>query len=93
MDRIDMLKNTITEEGRKAAKKAKAAAELLKLKSRVATCEEVMRRNYAEIGRLYYEQHGDEPEERFAKQCSAIRNAQNGADELKKKIEELRQEI
>ena len=90
MDRIDMLKNTITEEGRKAAKKAKAAAELLKLKSRVATCEEVMRRNYAEIGRLYYEQHGDE---RFAKQCSAIRNAQNSADELKKKIEELRQEI
>ena len=86
MDFLEKLGDTITIKGKEAADKAKELAEIASLKSQIATCEEVMKKNYMEIGRKYVELYGDIPEEPFEKQCRAIRNAKNGVDALEEKI-------
>ncbi len=90
MEFFDKLGEAITEKGGKIADKARETAEIVGLKNQISTCEEVIKKNYAEIGKLYYEKHHDEPEELFGKQCRAIENAQNGIAELRKKIDEIK---
>lgn len=90
MDFFDKLGDAITETGNKIADKAKETAEIVSLKNQITTCEEVIKKNYAEIGKLYYEKYHDEPDELFGKQCRAICNAQNGVTELRKRIDEIK---
>lgn len=88
MDFLDKLGETVSAKGREAADKVKDAAEILRLKAQISTCEEVIQKNYLEIGKLYYEQYGEAPDALFQKQCRAIGNAQNGMRELHKKMDE-----
>lgn len=90
MDFFDKLGDAITETGTKIADKAKETAEIVSLKNQIATCEEVIRKNYTEIGKLYYERYHEEPKEFLEKQCRAIENAQKGIEELHRKIEEIK---
>lgn len=90
MDFIEKLGDTIAIKGREAADKAKELAEIANLKSQIATCEEVMKKNYMEIGRMYMELYGDMPEEPFEKQCRAIKNAKTGVEALQEKIREIK---
>lgn len=90
MDFLNKLGDTITTKGKEVADKAKETAEIVNLKSQIATCEEVIKKNYLEIGRQYFEQYGDIPEEGFEKQCKAIRNAQEGVTALQEKINALK---
>jgi len=90
MDFIEKIGETITTKGKEAADKAKELAEIASLKSQIATCEDIIKRNYMEIGRIYYENYGDMPEEIFEKQCRSIKNAGNGVSELNKKINEIK---
>ena len=50
MDIIEKIGDTITEKGKVAADKAKELAAIANLKSQISTCEEVMKKNYLEIG-------------------------------------------
>lgn len=88
MDFLNKVEETITTTGKVVADKAKEMAEIASLKSQIGTCEDVIKKNYAEIGRMYYEKFGECPDELFAKQCRAIKNAQNGVSELEKKIKD-----
>lgn len=88
MDFFEKLGETVAVKGREVADKARETAEIVNLKSQIATCEEVIKKNYAEIGKLYYEQYGENPDALFEKQCKAIGNARNGVKELQKKVEE-----
>lgn len=81
---------TITAKGKEAAEKAKDLAEIVNLKSQIGTCEDVVRKNYMEIGKRYYELHGAEPEEEYEEQCRAIGNAQNGISDLEERIKEIK---
>ncbi len=90
MDFLEKIGETISIKGKEAADKAKELAEIANLKSQVSTCEEIIKKNYMEIGKLYYEYYGDMPEEPFAKQCRAIRNAKNGVEDLQKKIKDIK---
>lgn len=90
MDFLEKIGDTISTKGKEAADKAKDMAEIASLKSQISTCEEVIRKNYTEIGKIYFEQYGDMPEEPFEKQCRAIRNAKSGVDDLQEKIKELK---
>ncbi len=90
MDFINKVEETITAKGQMVAGKAKEIAEVASLKSQIGTCEEIIKKNYAEIGRIYYENFGDNAEEIFAKQCRAIKNAQAGIHDLEKKIREIK---
>lgn len=90
MDILEKIGDTISSKGKEAADKAKELAELANLKSQIATCEEVIKKNYMEIGKIYFEQYGDMPEEPFAKACRSIRNAQGGVEDLEAKIKEIK---
>lgn len=90
MDILEKLGDTISAKGREAAGKAREIAEIANLKSQIATCEEVIKKNYLEIGKLYYELYGDMAEESFAKQCRNIKNARHGVNELQQEIDALR---
>lgn len=88
MEFIEKMGGAISAKGREAADKARELAETAKLKSRISTCEEVIKKNYLEIGRLYFEMYGDRPEATFEKQCRNIANARKGVQELQAKIDE-----
>jgi len=90
MDFLEKIGDTISAKGKEAADKAKEMAEVAQLKGQISTCEDVIKKNYMEIGRLYYEQYGDMPEEVFEKSCKAIKNAKNGVEELQAKIKEVK---
>ena len=90
MDFFEKLGETISAKGKEVADKAKDTAEILRLRSQISTCEEVIKKNYLEIGKLFFEQYGQETEAPFEKQCTAIRNAQYGIKELQEKIDEIK---
>ena len=90
MDFFNKVEETITAKSQVVVDKAKEMAEVASLKSQIGTCEEVIKKNYAEIGKIYYENFGDCPEEIFAKQCRAIRNAKEGVKDLEQKIKEIK---
>jgi len=80
----------ISAKGKEVTDRAKELAEIANLRSQINTCEEVVKKNYMEIGRRYYEQRGSEPEEAYEEQCRAVRNAQTGIADLEEKIKELK---
>lgn len=90
MDFINKVEKTVTAKGQVLADKAKEVAEIASLKGQIGTCEEIIKKNYAEIGRLYYETFGEEPQELFLKQCRAIQNAKRGVQELEQKIKDIK---
>ncbi len=90
MDFIEKIGDAITAKGKEASEKAKELAEIANLKSQISTCEDVIKKNYLEIGRIYFEQYGDMPEPPFEKQCRAIQNARRGAEELREKIDQIK---
>ena len=90
MDIIEKIGDTITEKGKVAADKAKEIATIANLKSQISTCEEVMKKNYLEIGKIYFEQYSDMPEPPFEKQCEAIKNSQRAIADLQEKIDQLK---
>lgn len=90
MDFMEKAAAVIAVKGKEAADKAKEMKEIITLKNRIATCEEVMNKNYMEIGRKYFAQYGEEPEEAFAKECRAIRNAEKGKEKLLEELESVK---
>lgn len=90
MDFLNKVEETITVKGQIVVDKAKQMAEVANLKGQISTCEDVIKKNYAEIGKIYYENFGDSAEELFAKQCLAIKNAQAGVKDLEEKIREVK---
>lgn len=90
MEFLDKLGETITTKGKEMTGKAKELAEVANLKSQINTCEEVIKKNYVEIGKKYYEKHATAPEEEYDEQCRAIANAQNAIVDLENKIKEIK---
>ncbi len=90
MDFIEKVSETITTKGKEAADKAKDMAEIVSLKNQIKVCEDVMKKNYMEIGKKYYESNAESPESEYEQQCIAIRNAQKGIKELEEKIHEIK---
>lgn len=90
MDFFEKVGETITTKGREVTDKAKDIAEIANLRSQISTCEEVVKKNYLEIGKLYYEQFKDAEYDDFAEQCSAVANAKAGIQALEEKIQEIK---
>ena len=90
MEFIEKIGSMISEKGKEAVDKTKLMAEIMSLRSQISTCEEVIKKNYLEIGKLYYEEYGETPDAPFEKQREAIKNARNGMSELQAKIDVLK---
>ena len=90
MDLLEKVGGTISAKGKEVAEKARVLAEIASLKSQIAACEDIIKKNYQEIGKQYFEEYSDVPDAPFEKQCEAVRNAQRGVQELQEKIEMLK---
>ncbi|MDE7013213.1 MAG: hypothetical protein K2P19_00845 [Kineothrix sp.] len=90
MDFFEKVGETITGKGKDIADKAKDLAEIANLRSQIGICEEVIKKNYLEIGKLYYEQFKEAEYNDFVEQCTAITNAKNGVSALEEKIREIK---
>lgn len=90
MDFFEKIGDTITTKGKEVSDKAKELAEIANLKSQISTCEEVIKKNYLEIGRLFMEQYKDAEDAPFEKQRKAILNAQAGVEDLQRQIREIK---
>lgn len=90
MDFFEKVGETITEKGKEVTNKAKDLAEIAGLRNQISACEDVIRKNYLEIGRLYYERFKEEEDYAFAEQCTAVSNAKNGIEALEGKIREIK---
>lgn len=89
-DFVNKIGETISAKGREVSDKAKDIAEVVRLKGQIKTCEDIVKKNYMEIGRRYYELHASNPEEHYAEQCVAINNAQDNIAECERKIKEVK---
>ena len=87
---VTKLGETISVKGREVTLKAKDLAEIASLRSQIKTCQDVIKKNYTEIGKLYCELHGTEPEEAYDEYYRAITNAQNAVKELEERIKDIR---
>ena len=84
------LGDTITAKGKIVADKAKNLTDIASLRGQIVTCENVIIKNYKDIGKVYYELHKNNPEEEFSDKIEAITNAERAIRELEKKIAELK---
>ena len=80
---------TITAKSKEMADKAKNFTDIASLKGQIVSQENVILRQYIEIGREYYAAHKDDAEADFPQQMEAIKKAENIIEELKKKISDL----
>lgn len=90
MDFFEKVGETITSKGKEVSDKAKDIAEIASLRSQINTCEEIIKKNYMEIGKLYYEQFKEAEYNDFVEQCTAIKNAKSGVEALEEKIREIK---
>lgn len=90
MDFFEKVSGTVTTKGKQAVDKAKEMAEIAGLKSQIAACEEVIQKNYMEIGKLFMEKYQDAENAPFEKQRKAILNARAGVEDLERKIREIK---
>lgn len=90
MDFFEKVGETITSKGKDVADKAKDMAEIANLRSQIAACEDVIKKNYMEIGKRYFEQFKEAEYNDFVEECTAITNAKNGVEALEQKIKEIK---
>ena len=90
MDLLDKIGETITTKGKEVTDKARDIAEVANLKSQIHNCEELVKKRYIEIGKIYYEKHGSTPEEEYIDACRDIENAQNTIVDLEARIKEIK---
>lgn len=69
---FEALKSKVTEMAQSGVSKAKEMVEIGKLKVNNATEADAIRKAYAEIGKLYFAQHGMDPEPTYAALCAKI---------------------
>ena len=83
------LGGTITAKSKEMADKAKNFTDIASLKGQIVAQENVILRQYKEIGREYYAAHKDDAEFEFPEFMEAIKKAEDTIDGLKKKIADL----
>lgn len=87
---IQEVMELLDDTGRQLYGKGKQVKEAIHVKNQIAACEDVVKKNYMDIGRLYYEaQESGEEIPSFAKQCTAIRNAQKGIADLQQQLHRI----
>ena len=84
------LKDKATDLAQTGAAESKRLAEIAKLKSANLSEENAIKKAYAEIGKLYYEQMGAAPGEDFAAACEKITAAKAAIEANNDRIAELK---
>ena len=75
--------------GKAVADKAKELSQIASLKAQIASEENVINKNYKELGKAYYEAHKDEEEFAYSEYMTNIKNAFIKKAELSNEVERL----
>ena len=75
--------------GKAVADKAKELSQIASLKAQIASEENVINKNYKELGKAYYEAHKDEEEFAYSEYMTNIKNAFVKKAELTCEVERL----
>lgn len=109
MEKVDKLRAMALEQGRQIGDKLWEIKEITKLKSQICSCEEIIRKNQTEIGKMVFADYeawqeamesGEAPRQEVfhgrtecEKQCVAIANAKKAIADLKKQIKDVKKPI
>ena len=69
---FDAIMSKVSEVAQSGVAKAKDMAEIAKLKVSNASEKDAIKKAYAEMGKLYFAQHADDPEPEFAALCAKV---------------------
>ena len=69
---FDAIMSKVSELTQSGVAKAKDLAEIAKLKVNNASEKEAIKKAYAEMGKLYFAQHADDPDPEFAALCAKV---------------------
>lgn len=92
MDFFGNLGDKISSKSKEVAGKAKEMAEVAGLKGRISTEEDLIKKYYSEIGRIYFEQFGENPDALFTSQCRGIQESKQEIAKLEEKIKRIKEE-
>ena len=90
MDMFEKFGETIKQKSKVAADKAKEVAGIAQLKIQISTQEDLIKKNYQEIGKRYFDLYKDMPEDPFMKECDDIKAAQKEIEKLQEQMEMLK---
>lgn len=90
MDVFERFGETLKQKSKIAAEKAKEVAGVAQLKIQLSTQEDIIKKNYQEIGKRYFDLYRDMPEDPFMKECDDIKAAQREIEKIKEQIELLK---
>lgn len=86
MSFFDDVKESLVSAGKDVSQKAKEVSGVARLKLDVKTKEDFVTKQYAELGRMYYEQHKEDEEAANEEQFKVIREALEEIERMKTEI-------
>ena len=86
----DSLADKTVEIAKKAADKTKSAAKIAKLNTDIAVEENAIKKNFTEIGRIYYAMSKDAPDDSVAALVMQVTAAMERIELLKDEIEKIK---
>ncbi len=87
MDFFEKFGEKVYETGKNVSEKAKDMVAVADLKSQINTCNAVIKKDYSQIGKIYYSNNALNPDPEYADLIQEIRNTQKKIDELQKQID------
>lgn len=89
MEFFDKIGETLVTAGRDVSQKAKDLSGTAKLNLDIKAKEDFLQKQYAEVGRLYYEAHKDDVEPAY-EQFESIREAEESVEQMKKDLLDIK---
>ena len=86
---FDDLSKTLSDKGKEAAHKAKAAAGVLQMKTQIASEKSKLKELYGAVGVLYYKKHRDDEDNEFADLFKEIGNVLTNVAVMEEKVQEM----
>lgn len=90
MDFFEKVGDTISTKGKEVVDKAKDVAEVVSLKGQISTQEDIIKKNYIELGKLFYEHYSQMQDAPFSNQCQVISKAKEEIELLQEKIKDIK---
>ncbi len=75
-----------------AAEKAREVSRVAKLNMDISAKRDTVKKAYGELGRLYFESHGTDPEEPFSQVCQEIELAKSAIAEMEEEIARIKED-
>lgn len=93
MDFFDRMGEKLVTAGKDVTQKAKDLSGTAKLNFDIKAKEDFIEKQYAQIGKLYYEDHKEEADGAYGQQMQAIAEAFAAIDHMKEEVLKLKERV